>query len=154
MSNGAVEEIPSCGWNWMGSSEGRDGGGGDTWCRGCCQSPDSRAFVFSIITRSTSFSSFLPFHESSVPPSLFQFFPEASSIVNQCTEPLTIEPCDQPEFAHVAIPDDVIPETCSRICSQTKRWNELLKEAALMRPAGSGEFTACSLQVTHFKYTI
>lgn len=27
MSDGAVEEIPPCGWNWMGSSEGRDGGG-------------------------------------------------------------------------------------------------------------------------------
>lgn len=26
MSDGAVEEIPLCGWNWMGSSEGRDGG--------------------------------------------------------------------------------------------------------------------------------
>lgn len=76
MSDGAVEEIPSCGWNWMGSSEGRDGG--DTWCRGCCQSPDSRAFVFSIITRSTSFSSFLPFHERSILPSLFQFFPGAN----------------------------------------------------------------------------
>lgn len=30
MSDGTVEEILSCGWNWMVSSEGRDGGLGGT----------------------------------------------------------------------------------------------------------------------------
>lgn len=112
MSDEAVEEIPLCGWNWMGSSEGRDGG--DTWCRGCCQSLDSRAFVFSIITRSTSFlphsfnASFLP--ERSILPSLFQFFPEVISIINQWIISghliSLIGPCvnpPQPELTYVTL---------------------------------------------------
>lgn len=51
--SGEEEEIPLCGWNWLVSLEG---GMGDTWCRGCCQTQDSRVFVFSIITRFTSSS--------------------------------------------------------------------------------------------------
>lgn len=64
------EEIPPCGRNWMVILEGRD-----AWCRGCCQSPDSSAFVFSIITCCTSS---LPFLLAEGPFSLllFPFFPK------------------------------------------------------------------------------
>lgn len=110
--NRGINEWWSCGGNsplWMeldGKLRG-EGWGGDTWCRGCCQSPDSRAFVFSIITRSTSFlpHSFLP--ERTILPSLFQFFPEVISIVNQWINSgrliSLIDPCDKPKLTYLTL---------------------------------------------------
>lgn len=76
------EEIPSCGRNWMVIL--KEGGGG-AWCRGCCQSPDSSAFVFSIITCCTSSQPFLP-AEGSFSLLLFLLFPKVCLVIRWSSE--------------------------------------------------------------------